>query len=125
MAFTYLHRDLLSCQSATTLISVIAHTKNPERPERLWVCDVKCGQGVPSLALTTEQGSVFVLGSHLALVVYWHIVCSRASLSHRRAVNMGRTCGKANSTKLFFGFWLRPAALKVGFSVFKCFAKDC
>lgn len=66
----------------------------------MWVCDVKCAQGVPGLVLTTEQGSVFVHGSHLAFLVHWHTVCSRASLSHRRAVNMGRTCGKANSTEL-------------------------
>lgn len=91
--------------------SVWLHTQKAERPERLWVCDVKCGQGVPGPVLTTEQGSVFVQGSHLAFLVYWHPVCSRASLSHRRAVNMG-TCGKANSTELFFGFWWSPAAWK-------------
>lgn len=78
-----------------------SHRKT-ERPQRLWVCDVKCGQGVPGLALTTEQGSVFVQGSYITCK---YIVCSRASLSHRRAVNVGRTCGKANSIELFFGFW--------------------
>lgn len=82
--------------SLPRLSSVWLHTQKAERPQRLLVCDVKCGQGVPGLVLTTEQGSVFVQGSHLALYVYWHTVCSRASLSHRRAVNMG-TCGKANS----------------------------
>lgn len=78
----------------------------------MWVCDVKCAQGVPGLVLTTEQGSVFVQSFHLALYVYWHTVCSRASPSHRRAVNMGITCGKANRTELFFGFRWSPAAFK-------------
>lgn len=103
------------------------HREQRGLQERLWVCDVKCGQGVPGLVLTTEQGSVFVLGSHLALYVYWHTVCSRASLSHRRAVNVG-TCGKANSTELGFlwgGILVEPSCLKVGFFlVFKCYTQD-
>lgn len=113
----HLHVYTVTCypSSLPRLSSVWLRTQNPVRPERLWVCDVKCGQGVPGLALTTEQGSVFVLGSHLALVVYWHIVCSRASLSHRKAVNMGRTCGKANSTKLFFWILVETSCIESRF----------
>lgn len=78
---------------------------------------MNCGQGVPGLVLTTEQGSVFVQGSHLAFLVYWHTVCSRASQSHRRAVNMG-TCGKANSTELFFWILVESSCLKVVFFLY-------
>lgn len=77
----------------------------------MWNVDRVCR----GLVLTTEQGSVFVQGSHLAFLVYWHTVCSRASLSHRRAVSMGETCGKANSTGLFFGGLVESSCLKVGF----------
>lgn len=113
----------MTCYPASLprLQSVWLHTQKAGRPERLWVCDVKCGQGVPGLALTTEQGSVFVQGSYLAFLVYWHTVCSTASLSHRRAANMGITCGKANSTELFFWILVEPSCLKVFFfSAFKC-----
>lgn len=60
MASTHLHRDLFSCMPATTSIIVISstHTHGAEWLQRLWVCDVRCGQGVSGLALTTEQGSV-------------------------------------------------------------------
>lgn len=74
MAFTHLHRDLLARQPATTLISMIAHTHR-NAGERLCVCHVKCVQGVPGLALTTEQGSVFVQGSHLAFFLYIGTLC--------------------------------------------------
>ena len=62
-------------QSAAALVSVIAHThththtQKVERPDRLWVCDVKGEQGVPGLAFTTEQGSVFVQGSHITCIL--------------------------------------------------------
>lgn len=92
-----------------------ARPRKAERPKRrLQLCHAKCVQGVPGLALTTEQGSVFVHGSHLALFLYWHTVFSRASLTRRKAASMERNCGKANSTELFFGFWWSTAA-------FKCF----
>lgn len=74
MAFTHLHRDLLACPPATTLISMIAHT-HTETQERLCDCHVKCVQGVPGLVLTTEQGSVFVQGSHLAFFLYIGTLC--------------------------------------------------
>lgn len=108
--FLHIYTTTCVCASLPQLSSACLHTHT--QLERLWVCDVNRGQGVSGLALTTGQGGVLAQGSRLTFLVHWHTVCSRASLSHRRAMDTRRLCGKANSKELFFKFWWGPAAWK-------------
>lgn len=65
---------------------------------------------MPGLVLTTEQGSVFVLGPIWPNVYTGTLCVAEPKTEPQRGSEYGETCGKANSTKLFFGFWLSGAA---------------
>lgn len=92
-------------------------TESPEIVGLMWKEDM----GVAVLAFTTKQGSVFEPSSAPLLLVYWHIVCSWASGSRRRAVNVGKGLVKQTAQRLFFRFCWSPAVLNIGlFLVFKC-----
>lgn len=112
---------LRSCRSVPASHQCDCMVEELKGPERLRLCHVKCGQGVPGLALTTEQGSVFVLGSIWLLFVptLAHCVAEPVEAKERQRI-WEKTCGKANSAELVFESWLSPAAQELFFSTFKC-----
>lgn len=94
----YIHT--MTCYPAGLLRLPLVWSHVRLKQGRLWVF-VTIGQGVPALALTTEQGGVFVLSSHLTFLVHWHTVCRRASLSHR-AMDVGECVEKQTAKSCFY-----------------------
>lgn len=95
------------------------------RLERLWLCDVKCGQGVPGLVLTTEQGSVFVPGP-IWLDLYSGTTCLAEPKSKpQRGSEYGKNLWKSKQHKAVFWILVEPSCLKVVFSAFKFCTEGC
>lgn len=95
-----LHIHTTTCYHAGLLRLPLVRLHLRLKQGRLWVF-VTVGQGVPAPALTTEQGGVFVLSSHLTFLVHWHTVCSRAGLSHR-AMDVGERVEKQTAKSCFY-----------------------
>lgn len=114
----HLHCDLLSCQSATTLISVTAHTENRKAGEIVGLrCEIWTGCAGPGAY--HRAGQCFCAGLPFGFsCILAH--CVQQSQSKPQKGSEYGNLWKSKQHRTVFWILVEPSCLKAVFSVFKC-----